>query len=212
MAGYLGSYRYEKIVGRNVILAAPQDVNLGDLVRESLEGTPGAGVVRPSDARYVVHSTVTESGKKILQDGELRSYVFLKSEGFMKEPRLGHKGLEEPEDFLDLINFAVWTSPWPEAVISSNQKNRFVTLDEAYMPGYRFYFDAHKIIESGRAVRTGSAIFAVQRHLPLSDFLITCLTAKDVHNVSDEPWTPRRFSEEANALFEDRLQLSESVE
>ena len=203
--------RHENGQGRNVIVALPEDPELGAFLERVLSETPGPHVVRATDPKCVVHSTSWECGKRILADGELKALSLLMAEGAIKEPRLGHHGLCEPAEYADHINFAAHTSPWPEAVVSSNQKGRFVELDEPYRPGYRFYFDAHKIIRQGLDVRTGCHYFCVRHRLPLDGLLLEAIGLEDVDPEEKATWTPRSYAVEANRAFEARRRLKEGI-
>lgn len=193
--------RHENRQGRNVILAAPRDMDIDALVERCLAKTPPPHVVRESDPRYVVHSTSMAAGERILADGELKCLSFLMANGTITEPRLGHHGLCEPAEHADYVNLGPWESPWPEAVTSSNQKGRFVALDEPYDPGYRFYFDGHAIIRRGLDVRTGGTYFCVEQRLPLDGFLRAAVRFDDVDPDRTGTWTPATYVLEANRVF-----------
>lgn len=197
--------RYENQQGRNVILSSPAGLSVDRLVEWALASTPGPHVVRDTDPRYVVHSTSEQCGERILAEGEIESLSLLIAQGTMTEPRLGHHGLSEPPEYADYVNLGSCDSPWPEAVTSSNQKARFVDLNEPYQPGHRFYFDAHKIIRRGLDVRTGGHIFCVKHRLPLDDFLLAVVSVEDVDPEHTRTWTPVSYVAEANRAFNAKL-------
>ena len=194
--------RYEWGQDHEAIVAGLGHLDLEQLVAKALEETPAANQLRPRDPPFLVHSTTATAAAKIARDGELRSAAQLRREGYLSGPRLGQTALAEPPEFADLVNFARWTSPWPEAVTASNQKNRGVSLDEPYEPGARFYFGTARIAAASLLVRTGSAIFAVRHGLPLAAYLVGQVNATDL--AADTPpsgWTPRQFSRRANEFF-----------
>lgn len=68
----------------------------------------------------------------------------------------------------------------------------------------RLYFDNHRVIESGLAVRDGLHVIKVHDQLPLEGFLIASIGAADVDpEGAIREWTPAAFVEKADALFRD---------
>lgn len=137
-----------------------------------------------------------------MKDGKLKCFRKLKEEGYFNSKRLGHSQIGEPEDFKEHINFAPWQSIWAEVVVSSNQKNRFVTPDEVYEPGYRFYFDAAQIGENKKLLRTGNGIPTCHEILDIEPYMVTYETAKSLSEFAPDNWTPKSFTEIANKRFE----------
>ena len=71
-----------------------------------------------------------------------------------------------------------------------------------YEPQARMYFDAHKIIADGLALRDGTHTIKVYGALPLEGYLLRTVFAGDVALPAGEMyWTPTLFTEAANALF-----------
>lgn len=62
-----------------------------------------------------------ENGRRILQDGMLKSQHRLVEEGWLNNRQLGFLENGEPDDYLDHINLGALHSPWPERVTQSNQ-------------------------------------------------------------------------------------------
>lgn len=74
------------------------------------------------------------------------------------------------------------------------------------MPQVRMYFDAHKIIKDGLAVRDGVHILKVENILDLSKYLLLSVFEKDVILPNGKQyWTPALFTEAANGFFESQL-------
>lgn len=80
-----------------------------------------------------------------------------------------------------------------------------LNADAAYLPGMRLYFDLHRIIRYGIAVRDGLHLPKMRDQLPLIPYLLDPIGAEDV-NTDDagSDWTPQSFVEDADRAFQRR--------
>jgi len=178
---------YETAHGRQVFVDAP-GIDIANLPK------PPAGL-RPNDPRFVVHSTLLSSYENILRDG------CLKSAAQLNIPAIGFAPLGEPDNYLDYIMFAAMEGCGAEIVVNSRLRG-VVCYDPnaAYVPQARMYFDAHRIIANGLAVRDGVHDLKVRDTLPLEPYLVRTIFAEDVALPPGEPhWTPKNFSAQADA-------------
>ena len=121
----------------------------------ALATTPDWSVVRPNDAKWLVHSTTAQGWDAIQACGELRSQARLRREG-ESMPNLGGEWLGEPADYTDYIILANAGAMAPEFVVASRNANRMITEpDTPYNPGARLFFDGHRLIRDGLVVRDG---------------------------------------------------------
>ena len=78
--------------------------------------------------------------------------------------------------------------------------------DTEYEPGVRLYFDVHRIIRDGFAVRDGLHTLKVQYRLPLEPYLIASIGVDDVAPLAvGERWTTTLFLDRANEVFARRV-------
>jgi len=201
-------FRYESAQGRTVIVSCPEeplDVDL--LIRKALRQTPAPTVVRATDPRWLVHSTPRERWPVIRACGELRSSARLHQEG-VEWKEVGFHQLDEPGEYREYVVLGDVEHVGCEHVVASHQRGLVFTDQNApYRPGVRLYFDAHRIIRAGLAVRDGLHPLKVRECLPLDPYLAAAIGVPDVD--PDEKigaWTPRRFLDAANARFQDILQ------
>lgn len=201
-AGVADFLRYESAHGRTVIVSSPEDVDIDHLILRALDETPTESVVRAQDPRWVVHSTTRERWPRIQQCGELRSMARLHSEG-TPWPEIGFEQLGEPPEYREYIVLGEMESVGCENVVASHQKGCvFTDENQPYTPGLRLYFDLHRIIADGLAVRDGLHLVKVHDHLPLEPYLAAAVSVGEVDPEGSIPeWTPRRFLEAANAHF-----------
>ncbi len=194
--------RYENEHGRAPMLFFPEDIDVDAWVAHALSVTPLPHVIRDTDPEYLVHSTSVEAGRQILRDRELKSFSRLCREG--SSPSWHHlrsDSLGEPSDYARHINFGPIDSPWVESVAASHADGRFLTPDDPYVPGYRFYVHGHKIIEAGLDVRVAGAV-KVRDRLPLDPHLAAAISIQDADPHREAArWTPRMFTQEANNVF-----------
>ena len=191
---------YHNAHGRQVMIHAP-GLDIG-----SLPGPPEG--IRPGDPRYAIHSTLLSSYEKILRDGHLKSPARLAAEG-RPVPAIGFTPLGEPADFLEYIMFGGFAvpgmpdTPACEIVVNSRLRGEVCyDPDTPYTPQARMYFDAHKIIADGLAVRDGAHTLKVYDMLPLEPYLLVTVFAETVALPPGEPhWTPALFSAQADAYF-----------
>jgi hypothetical protein len=205
--------RYEDRYERNVILSFPSDIDIDGFVEHALTTTPEPHTIRETDPRYLVHSTSLSAGRRILEEGELKSLARLAADGSeASAPRLGFHTLGEPPDYAEHICLGSFDSVGPERVTAENAAGRFLADPEnqIYEPGIRFYFDCHKIIQAGLDVRLVGAI-RVHDILPLDPYLLASITLEDVDpNREVKEWTPKIFTVAANELFLHRLNQTTS--
>lgn len=199
--------RYENEHNRNAIFFVPEDIDMETFVDSALANTPKSHVLRDSDPKYLVHTTSLGAAKEILRDGEVKSLSKLSQEG--RDPkwhRLRSACLGEPPEYGDHINLGAIDDLWCEVVPASHTNGQFMTLEDEYEPGMRFYFDAHRIIQAGLDIRIVGAI-KVFDSLALSPFLITSVSLDDIDpDRKINIWTPKFFTEQANKVFMTRLQ------
>ncbi|GAG10178.1 unnamed protein product, partial [marine sediment metagenome] len=160
--------RYESLHGRKVIVTCPEEIDLDTIIGRSLKNTPRASIIRDDDPKWVVHSTPVNHWEKIEACGQLRSIARLREEG-VNFPAIGYEELGEPEEFKEYIAFGTLDAIGPENVVASHNKG-FVFTEEhtPYHPGVRLYFDAHRIIKDGLAVRDGLHSLKVHDKLALN--------------------------------------------
>ena len=194
--------RYENEHGRNVILSFPEGMETESFVQEALSETSDENAVRQDDPKWVVHSTNLEAWKGIQRDGALKSLSVL-----MKEDKnvlsVGFNQLGEPSEYAEYIVLGRIDNINAEHVVASQKKGCvFTEADTPYEPGIRLYFDNHKIIESGLAVRDGLYTTKVHFRLPLNPFLVTTVSQRDVDPKGKvREWTPKKFWKAANREF-----------
>ena len=150
----------------------------------------------------MVHSTLPDRWEKIRTTGALWSSMRLKKQG-VNFPEIGFEQLGEPEDFREYIVLGTLNSTAPEHVVASHTRGCvFTEEDTPYEPGVRLYFNAHRIIRDGLAVRDGLHKLKIHDHLNLEPYLIAAVGVKDVDPEGTIPlWTPRVFLERANNHF-----------
>jgi hypothetical protein len=194
--------RYEAAQGRKVIFAAPADVPMDALVERALANTPVGPVVRHSDPQWLVHSTLLERWERVQACGELRSLARLKRNGF-SILSLGSDELKDPKDYAEHVALGDMDAIGAEFVTASHGKGRMVTQEDApYQPGVRLYFDGHRIVRDGLAVRDGLHLIKVCDHLPLKPYLVAAIGVKEADpDGAAATWTPRSFLTAANACF-----------
>lgn len=197
--------RYENAHGRNVIVACPDDMDIDSLVANALENTPAGAIIRENDSRWVVHSATLETWQSIRESGCLKSFARLKAEG-VPAHGIGFREFGEPDDFAEYVMLCEFNGIGCENVVASQAKGRVFTEEHTpYAPGVRLYFDAHKIITAGLAVRDGVHTLKVYNQLPLQPYLVAVATAADIDPQGiAKTWTPRLFLEQANAWFEEQ--------
>ncbi|MCL1965160.1 MAG: hypothetical protein FWF69_08895 [Firmicutes bacterium] len=178
--------QYETDHSRKIILISKDDVNLAFKTHYKDSS------IRPSDSRFLIHSTTLPTYEKILSDGLLKSPNRLKKEGYSVHP-IGLEPLGEPDDYLDHIMFAN-DGVAPELVVNSRLRGR-VNCDQhaLYLPQARLYLDGHKMVSDGLIVRNVASM--VFDNLPLKPYLLKTVTADDF-TIPDSSagWTPYRIS------------------
>ena len=198
--------RYENRHGRNVILSFPDEMDVDTIVNEALIRTPTQDVVREEDPKWVVHSTNLEAWDSIQYDDRLKALSILLKEG-RDVITVGFQQLGEPPDYAEYVMLGKIEGIGSEYVVASQQKERvFTEGDTHYEPGVRLYFDNHKIIKSGLGVRDGVHLMKVYHYLPLTPFLLTAVSVRNVDPKGDiAEWTPNTFWPAANSEFYRRI-------
>lgn len=195
---------YENLHGRCVLIFSP-DLD----IRTALDyQRPPRDFVRKTDPPVMVHSTLLTSYAKIAESGLLKSAARLNRDG-LRHDAIGIAQLGEPKDFLEYVMFAVLDGrgSGSETVVNSYLRGK-VCFDQhmPYTPQARMYFDTHKIIRDGLAVRDGIHLVKVRDALPLDGYLITTVFEKDVALPDGEAhWTPFLFAKQANKFFLERI-------
>ncbi|WP_159064746.1 hypothetical protein [Thaumasiovibrio subtropicus] len=189
---------YENTQDREPVVAI--DTSKNDLKRiiNQLKKTEYRNLVRDYDPRWIVHSTSIENGEAILCDGVIKSQQRLNNERNVESLPLGYAHFGEPLDYLNHVNFGAFESPMPEVVVRSNQTGEMGGFDMPYQPGYRFYIDAHKLIESGRVLRTGAPFLKAEEAVDLDAFVVAHV---DSGQFKSRVWTPNAFTRAANDVF-----------
>lgn len=152
--------------------------------------------LRTYEEKIIVHSTTKENYAKIKNQGCIKSWNILKqeSDNLEKEP-IGAL-LGDPKDFRDYIMLG--SGVQCEIVVLSKQKNKLCyDVNEEYIPGARFYFDAKQLAENGILVRDGLH-YKVKDMLPLNYALF-------IATIDNIPLkgkiTPKTFSETSDKEF-----------
>ncbi|WP_203457086.1 hypothetical protein [Paenibacillus tepidiphilus] len=190
---------YENAHGRTVIVRAPaaQQEQAMAQFHPSLSGGSLCGI-REHDPRYLVHSTTLESWTAIKRTGALLSPAELRRRQCAVH-EIGLKALLEPADYSDYIMLDVLEG-CGEIVVNSRQLG-FVCTDPSrpYTPGVRLYFDSHRLISDGLAVRDGLHVLKVKDCLPLRPYMLMCIGRKMLPQ--REVWTPTTYTDAANSYF-----------
>jgi len=193
--------RYNQRQKRNVIISCPESIDLDTFIEQALAETPDKNHVRPTDPRWVVHSTTLAAWHDICQDGMLKSLALLREEG-NQTIGLGIDKLGDPPDFANYVMLGSMEAVSPEIVVASREENQIIDdTNRPYVPGVRIYIDNHLIIRDGLTVRDGLHNTKVRQRLPLSPYMAAAITAKDF---PQQMWRPRTFSKAANKLFLER--------
>ncbi|MCE5216663.1 hypothetical protein LLH03_06480 [bacterium] len=199
----LGDFlRYEAAQGRSVIVACPEGVSAEALVEEALEPEFSPTAVRPTDPRWLVHSTTREAWSQIQACGELRSAALL---GGVDCSPIGELLVGDPPDYAQHVALGTMDAPGPEFVVACRQAGRMLpSPDIEYRPGVRLYFDAHLILRAGLGVRDGLHTLKVRDRLPLEPYLVAKVSVDDLPSLAaGERWTTGLFLQRANAAFAD---------
>lgn len=191
---------YENAKCRYPILLDEDLMITGNIAAEKFD-TSNLRVYEP---KVCVHSSSMENGKQIIRTGALRSQRVLLEDGWLQTKQLGFTRNGEPDDYLDHINLSSYQSPWPERVVQSNQLGELGRWDLTYNPGYRFYFDADLLAQSGKLVRTGAPFVKVFGYLPLEKSL-GYLGNVCSSSFEEKDWTPDLFTDCSNEFFADQI-------
>lgn len=164
-----------------------------------LPGTSIPPAPRERDAAgWVVHSTDSEAGNRILRSGLLCSRNHLNKLG-IRFRAFGRTELGEPHDYADLVNFANPHEPWAEVVVASKQHGRFCSENDRYSPGVRLYFRIQALIDQPNYTRFLGG-HAIRDFVELERVEHLAVTLENLGRRPD--WTPSAFSREADRLFE----------
>lgn len=188
---------YETSKGRNIIINIPHLYKKNIIEKLELTENRSPNIIRSSDPRWVVHSTTKQSWSEIKKIGSLLSPSELRRNN-KKIHEIGLKAMLEPEDYSDYVMFDMLDG-CGEIVVSSRQLG-YVCLDTniEYVPGFRLYFDAHKIITDGLAVRDGLHIIKVFKGLPLEKYMVMSI---DSSMFPKQKWTPNSYTYVTNKYF-----------
>lgn len=190
---------YETSYGRNVILKVCNGLNAEEILNKYYKSSKEI-VYRNMDYPFMVHSTTLQNWDSIQKDNAILSPNELKKRG-KQIKEIGLKALLEPDDYSDYI---MLDRPDGCGEIVVNSRNLgYICLDSNcfYTPGIRMYFDVKKLIRDKIIVRDGLHILKIKDRLPLNDYLVSTITAKDFS--FDIDWTPTLFTKMANQLFFD---------
>lgn len=195
---------YEAGYYRNVIIKVNE--KLKPIIQQvlSIKDLKNGTVIRKSDHRWLVHSTTKESWKEIQESGCLYAPSEMKRKNIIVN-EIGLKALMEPRDYSDYIMLDILNG-CGEIVVNSRQLG-YVCTDPnlPYNPGVRLYFDGHKIIKDGLAVRDGLHILKVKNKLPLNKYFKMAIT-EDM-SLSKEIWIPTTYTEWTNEYFLNNVEL-----
>lgn len=203
LAERLGDFlRYESDQGRKVIVDCLETADAEVFIREALAQTAQTTTIRPDDPRWVVHSTTREAWAAIEECGELRCAALLAAADAMPSV-LGELLLGDPPDYAQHVALGTVDAIGPEFVVACRQAGTMLPdPDTEYEPGVRLYFDAHRIIRDGLAVRDGLHTLKVRGRLTLQPYLVAAVAAEDLPPLStDQRWTTSLFLERANREF-----------
>jgi hypothetical protein len=212
---FLDYTQYENHHGRTVIFDVPEDIDPNVFIEQAKVAAIDAIHWRQSDPEYVVHSTTIDSWNRIRNDNELRSVNLTASRS---RPSTTSKNeveeyvSKEPPEYGDYIMFGTAGST-PELILASYAAGRFV-LDEdvPYSPGVRIYVNNREIVTEGFCTRDGIHTTKVYQRLALQRYLILAITVADLPGSSDvETWTPRKYSEQADILFQKHILARKSA-
>lgn len=200
--------RYETKHNRQVIIAAPINMDIDSFVSNALETYPPGSFLTQEESRWLVHSTSLESWKEICRCGYLKSLANLRllSKNVIG---LGIEELKEPEDYAEYIMLGNFDGIGCEHVVASHSRREIFTEENTpYIPGVRLYFDGHQIIRDGLAEWDGIHILKIRNKLALEPYLMMAIGSNDIAPENQRNiWTPRTFLEAANEQF---LRISES--
>lgn len=187
---------YETKYNRKIIIKT--DIEVRHIVDKLLRELSNKNVIRDTDPRWLVHSTTKASLENIKNSKFLYSPSELREQGIMIH-EIGLKDYLEPKDYSDYIMLDILDG-CGEIVINSRQLG-YVCTDGSvlYTPGVRLYFDAHKIIEDGLAVRDGIHILKVEKQLSLEKYLKMIVTKEMA--LEEMSWTPTMYTKWANEYF-----------
>ena len=196
---------YETAHGRNVIVSGPLDISAEVLVNRALALPLSPTAIRSADPRWVVHSTTLEAWTAIQSCGALCSFARLRGSG-KPERALGEVLLGDPPDYTEYVAFGRTEAIGSEFVVACRQAGKMLSgPDTQYEPGVRLYFDAHRILRDGLAVRDGLHTLKVHGCLPLQPYLVLKVAADDLPPLAaGEQWTTSMFLQRANEAFERR--------
>lgn len=192
---------YEQMLGKRVIIKI-SDCDFEMAEREYNGHCHTDNFLRDYEGRYLVHSTTADSYKKIVEDGRLKSWNTLKSEGKIEEDRPIGLLLGDHEEYGNYIMFTNGGAAGEIVVNSKNSGKIVMDTDTPYRAGTRLYFDAEKIAKCGLLIRDGVHL-KVKNELPLKDFLLWTATPKNV-GLSGKSITPRLFADAADRIFESK--------
>lgn len=196
--------QYETYYERNVIIRVNEKI--GHEVQSVLSNNiiKNSSIIRDTDSRWLVHSTTKESWKEIQRLGCLYAPSELKRRNIIVN-EIGIKVFMEPKDYSDYIMLDILNG-CGEIVVNSRQLGYVCTDPNVpYNPGVRLYFDGHKIIKDGLAVRDGLHILKVKNELRLSKYLSMAITEEMI--LPKEIWTPTTYTEWANEYFLNNVEL-----
>ncbi|WP_202709006.1 hypothetical protein [Sporosalibacterium faouarense] len=171
--------------------------------------------------KYLCHSTAINNFKQIVKDNALLSYnELIKMNRTVKTIR---GKLREPHDFLDYIDLASIDSLSPEKVVASRQYSKLnFNLDLRYSPGVRIYFSSNKVKKLYDTCCDGLHILKIYKKINLESaigivfpskkemetFIInnrehinSNIISKFLFAETENEWTPRKFTREANKTF-----------
>lgn len=200
--------KYENAHGRRVILSFPPKMDVDEYVTQALAHAPVSNTVRPEDPAILIHATTQAAWENIQADRALKAASQLakkpdRSGGEAKVGEIEGYLFDEPPEYKDYIMFGGMDSCVPEMVLASNRAGKFILDEEAaFEPGVRLYFDNHRIIRDGLAMRDGLHVNKVHLHLPLQPYLLFAVGVDDLDPQRQlKRWTIRNFVERANAAF-----------
>ena len=189
---------YETGKKRNIIIWCSERLDIDSMLERVKLVTKEKTFIRPTDSRWVVHSTTLTAWSDIHREGMLKSLTLLHKEG-KQIGGLGVKELGDPPEYADYIAFGPFDSFGPELVVASHGKGRIISdPNQQYEPGVRLYFDNHKIIRDGFIVRDGLHAAKVETSIALKPYLVDYISPADL---MQSTWSPMSFYKKANDLF-----------
>lgn len=154
--------------------------------------------LREYEPTVMVHTTTLEAHKEIIADGSIKCWNLLKQqkESYKDKP-IGNL-IGDIEDFSNYVMLSL-IDVNNEIIVASKQKGCiYISPNQTYRAGCRFYLDAKKLADDGLLLRDGQHI-KVRNEIQLDKYLIWYSTAERIGLLVET--TPKEFFEQSNRKF-----------